>query len=129
MPSPRRTPPPESFLPLTPAAFEILLALAGGELHGYAIMQAVERRTDGATKLLPGTLYRALSRMLEGGLIVDARSRRRPGEERRRRYLITELGRQTLAAETRRLSRQVRAAKRVESRAPEDRDSAKASES
>ena len=62
---------PEQFLPLTPVVFEIALALATCERHGYEIMQEVERRTDGQISLHPGTLYRALSRLLDQGLIEE----------------------------------------------------------
>jgi DNA-binding PadR family transcriptional regulator len=61
----------DSFLPLTPVVFEIALALAAGERHGYEIMQDVERRTDGHIVLHPGTLYRALGRLLDQGLIEE----------------------------------------------------------
>ena len=62
---------PESRLPLTPVAFEILLSLAEEERHGYHIMQAVERRTDGRISLHAGTLYRALARLMDAGLIEE----------------------------------------------------------
>jgi DNA-binding PadR family transcriptional regulator len=62
---------PERFLPLTPVVFEIALTLAAGERHGYEIMQDVERRTDGRVVLHPGTLYRALSRLLDQELIEE----------------------------------------------------------
>ena len=61
----------DRFLPLTPVVFEIALSLAAGERHGYEIMQDVERRTDGAIALHPGTLYRALGRLLDQGLIEE----------------------------------------------------------
>ena len=62
---------PETFLPLTPVAFEILLALADGERHGYSILQEVETRSGGAVSLHAGTLYRALARLLENDLIEE----------------------------------------------------------
>src|SRR5256885_9498386 len=62
---------PESQLPLAPATFQILLALAGGERHGYAIMKEVAARNDGAVRLGPGTLYGALKRLLETGLVEE----------------------------------------------------------
>jgi DNA-binding PadR family transcriptional regulator len=82
---------PESFLPLTPVAFEILLALAEGELHGYSVMREVERRSGGAVTLHPGTLYRALARLLESGLIEELEARPAPAhdDERRRYYRMT----------------------------------------
>ena len=72
-----------TFLPLQPATFHILLALADDDRHGYAIIQDVAERTDGALKLSAGTLYRSIQRMLEQGLIVEPR--RRPGAGGRRR--------------------------------------------
>ena len=85
---------PETFLPLTPVAFEILLALADGEQHGYSIMREVERRSGGAVTLHPGTLYRALARLLESGLIAELDERPDPqhDDERRRYYQLTERG-------------------------------------
>ena len=74
---------PESFLPLTPVAFEILLALADGERHGYSILQEVESRSGGAVSLHAGTLYRALARLLESDLIAELR--RIAGSVERRR--------------------------------------------
>ena len=73
----------DRFLPLTPVVFEIALALAAGERHGYEIMQEVERRSDGQIVLHPGTLYRALGRLLDQGLIEELDER--PGGRRRRR--------------------------------------------
>ena len=91
--------------PLTPAVFHIALALAGGAKHGYGIMQDVERQTNGALKLGPGTLYGTLKRMLAGDLVEEA------GEgDRRRYYRLTTLGRQTARAEAGRLESLVREA-------------------
>ena len=102
--------PAESLLPLTPISFEILLALVGGDLHGYAILQAVETRLDGKLPLRTGTMYRALARLLEEGLIE--RSDAEAGDDPRRRYYaITALGRDTARAEARRLADQVEAAR------------------
>ena len=82
---------PESFLPLTPVAFEILLALADGERHGYSILQEVETRSGGAVSLHAGTLYRALARLLESDLIDELRQSPDPSsdDERRRYYRLT----------------------------------------
>lgn len=101
------------FLPLTPVAFEILLALAEGDQHGYSIMRAVEERTNGAMEMHPGTLYRALNRLLSQGLIVELDDRPAPelDDERRRYYRMTPLGTQVLRAEARRLEGQVIAAR------------------
>ncbi len=103
---------PLHLLPLTPVAFEILLALTTGERHGYAIMRAVEERTEGRTSLHAGTLYRALARLLEGGLLEERDERPQAGsDERRRYYALTDLGRAVAAAEARRLESQVGAAR------------------
>src|SRR5262245_53668496 len=103
----------ESFLPLTPAVFHILLALADEEAHGYAIMQEVAMRSEGSVKLGPGTLYGAISRLLDDGLIEEHDQRPDPkmDDARRRYYRLTHLGGSVLAAETRRLSELVRAAR------------------
>ncbi|MCB1022693.1 MAG: helix-turn-helix transcriptional regulator [Acidobacteria bacterium] len=105
---------PAAFLPLTPAVFEILLALAEQDLHGYAIMQAVETRSAGAVKLLPGTLYRALDRLLDSGLVKEKPSKSSADDPRRRYYRLTPLGRRVLSAEAKRLEEQVRAAQRLD---------------
>jgi DNA-binding PadR family transcriptional regulator len=103
----------QSFLPLTPVAFEILLALAGGEQHGYAIMLDVERRTSGAISLHAGSLYRALNRLLEAGLIEELEQRPQVDhdDERRRYYRLTAMGLQVARGEARRLELQVEAAR------------------
>ena len=82
---------PESLLPLPPATFHILVALADEEQHGYAIMQDVAARTGGELKLSAGTLYRSIQRMLEQGLIDERRERPAPelDDERRRYYRLT----------------------------------------
>jgi DNA-binding PadR family transcriptional regulator len=96
---------PAALLPLTPTVFHILLALADGEKHGYAIMQEVEARTDGAMRLGPGTLYGSIQRMLKDGLIVEVRDRSGTshGDERRRYYRLTGFGQRVLRAEAQRL--------------------------
>lgn len=100
---------PESFLPLTPVAFEILLAVAEGERHGYEIMVEIEQRTGGRISPNPGTLYRALDRLLQEGLLTFAV---RPAEgESRRVFSLSPLGRAVAAAEAARLSDQVLAAR------------------
>lgn len=102
---------PESLLPLTPVAFEILLSLAHEDRHGYHIMQAVEARTGGRITLHAGTLYRALARLLDVGLIVELEERPQADtDERRRYYRLTKLGRDVAQAEAARLESQVRAA-------------------
>ena len=101
-----------SLLPLTPATFHILLALADEERHGYAIMQEVAERTDDGVKLGPGTLYGSLKRLLEGGLVEEGVERTDPemDDERRRYYRITAAGHRALAAELLRLRALVRLA-------------------
>ena len=103
---------PETLLPLTPAVFHILLALADGEKHGYAIMQEVGARTGGSMRMGPGTLYGSIQRMLKDNLIAEAQERVDPvhGEERRRYYRLTGFGLQVLQAEARRLEQLVRIA-------------------
>ena len=103
----------EAFLPLTPVAFEILLALADGEQHGYSIMREVERRSSGAVLLHPGTLYRALARLLESGLIEELDERPAPeqDDERRRYYQLTQTGIAVARAEAERLAGQLAAAR------------------
>lgn len=100
-------------LPLTPAVFHILLALAERERHGYSIMQEVEARTDGKFRLGPGTLYGSIKRMLADGLIEETESRpdHESDDERRRYYRLTDLGRQAATAEAERLCSLVREAR------------------
>lgn len=103
----------DAFLPLPPATFHILVALVDQERHGYAIIQDVEARTDGALRLSAGTLYRSIARMVEQGLIREV-SRRPPlalDDERRRYYRITPLGMDVARAEMRRLTELVRLAR------------------
>jgi DNA-binding PadR family transcriptional regulator len=98
---------PESLLPLPQAAFHILVALAQGDRHGYAIMQDVAAGTGGNLKLNPGTLYTTIRRLLEQGLVIELDERPDPEEddERRRYYRLSDLGRQVAKAEAARLSR------------------------
>lgn len=94
----------EDLLPLTPIAFDILLTLLDGDAHGYAIMRSVEERTGGRRSLHAGTLYRALSRLVDGGLITEVEEPPAEGEDERRRYYrVTRLGRLATAEEARRL--------------------------
>jgi DNA-binding PadR family transcriptional regulator len=102
---------PESFLPLTPVAFEILLALADAERHGYSIMQEVEQRSNGTVILHAGTLYRALARLLEHELIEELDERPADDDERRRYYRLTARGIAVARAEAARLSGQLAAAR------------------
>ena len=101
-------PDPLSFLPLTPLAFHVLVALGNGELHGYGIIKDIEERTDGALTLRSGTLYTALQRLLDAGWMEDAPATGRGAVDPRRRYYrITRLGRVIAAAESERLARMV----------------------
>ncbi|HKV61334.1 MAG TPA: PadR family transcriptional regulator [Candidatus Acidoferrum sp.] len=95
----------ELFGPLTPAMFHVLLALAGDDLHGYAILKEVELRTEGKVRLSTGTLYGIIKRLLNDGLIVELRTRPAEAEddERRRYYRLTPKGRQVAAAEAERM--------------------------
>ena len=99
-------------IPLTAAVFNILLALADGEKHGYAIKLEVENATDGKIHMGPGTLYGSLDRMVKAGLIEE--SEHRPGadedDERRRYYRLSQFGRRVLQLEASRLADLVRAA-------------------
>ena len=100
---------PETFLPLTPVAFEILLALGDGERHGYEVMVEIERRSGGRISPNPGTLYRALDRLVQEGLLTSAV--RSVEGETRRLFSLSPLGRDVAAAEAARLSDQVLAAR------------------
>jgi DNA-binding PadR family transcriptional regulator len=104
---------PEGYLPLTPAVLDIMVALGNEELHGYAIMQEVRRRTDGQRRLAPGTLYRSLKQMEQRGWVAQSEERPEPSldDERRRYYRLTELGRRVALAEVERLEGLVGAAR------------------
>jgi DNA-binding PadR family transcriptional regulator len=115
---------PGDFGSLTSIEYEILLSLAGGDLHGYAILQEIGERSSGVLTVRPGTLYRAISRLLDAGLIaeLDAAGKRSSvtEDERRRTYTITRTGRQVASIESERLARQLetaRARKLLKSRA------------
>ena len=97
---------PEKMLPLTPAVFHILLALADKERHGYGIMQEVAFRTDGKLRMGPGTLYGSIKRMIADGLITESGERPDPSldDERRRYYRLTSFGQRVAQAEAQRLA-------------------------
>lgn len=99
----------EPYLPLTPAMFHILLALADGEKHGYAILKEVSRRTDGKVHLSAGTLYGNLARLESSAMIVESDQRPEFGldDERRRYYRLTDFGREVAMAEARRMEEAV----------------------
>ena len=99
--------------PLTGTFFYILLAIADEERYGLEIVKEIERRTGGEVRLGPGTLYNAIKKMSETGLIEETDGPRRPGDDdpRRRYYRITKAGKRTVEAEASRLERLVKAAK------------------
>ena len=105
----------DDLLPLTPAVFHILLALADGERHGYDIMRAVESLTEGKMQMGPGTLYGSIKRMLRDGLITESDERPDPelDDSRRRYYELTAFGQQVLAAESNRLAHLVEVARQM----------------
>lgn len=106
-------PDPRSFLPLTPLAFEVLLALADGPRHGYGIILEVGERTDGLIRLRTGTLYVLLQRLVDQELIDESAKRPGPDDDSRRKYYsVTPLGRAVLEAEARRLAAVVGEARR-----------------
>ena len=99
-------PDPNQFLPLAPAALHILLALSAQDLHGYGIMQDVQRQTEGRLRLGPGTLYDNLARLLKNGLVAESGE-----DERRRYYRLTAFGKKVLGAEVVRLETVIRDAR------------------
>jgi DNA-binding PadR family transcriptional regulator len=99
---------PESQTPLTTAMFHVLLALADGEMHGYAILKEVEIQTAGEVRLSTGTLYGIIKRLLENGLITEVRPPAAKNDDPRRRYYkLTADGRETAIAEAKRLEKLV----------------------
>ena len=96
---------PDDLLPLTPGMFHVLIALADGDKHGYAVIKEVARRTDGAIRLSAGTLYTLIRRFVQDGVIAE--SAHRPAaaldDERRRYYRITDFGREVARAEAARM--------------------------
>lgn len=99
------------FLPLSPAALHILLALASEDLHGYGIMLEVARQSQGQYKLGPGTLYDNLRKLMTQRCVEEAQKRTADDDPRRRYYRLTGLGRSVLSAEVARLESVVREAK------------------
>src|ERR1700676_4339410 len=97
----KQTDTPEGMLPLTPAVFHILLALADGERHGYSIMQEIAANTQGKLRMAPTTLYRSIKNMVHKRLIIETDERPDPelDDERRRYYRLTTFGQQVALAE------------------------------
>lgn len=98
-----KTTPPDSFLPLNPRVFSLLVVLLDGPSHGYGIKLAVEERSGGQVTLDPGSLYRMISRLVDDGIIAESGARDAGGDPRRRYYELTALGREVVAEEARRL--------------------------
>lgn len=113
----RRKATPEDWLPLTQPALQVLLSLADGEKHGYAILKEIARRTEAAVAMSVSTLYGVLQRLERDALIREAATRPDPDldDERRRYFRITDLGRDVLRAELARFERAIAmaAAKRL----------------
>jgi DNA-binding PadR family transcriptional regulator len=101
---------PQKFIPLRTHWFHIMLSLAGGDQHGYGIMQEVLNRTTGKVRLWPATLYGSIKRLIEAELIEESDERPAPelDDARRRYYRLTRLGRRVLDAECERLQELVR---------------------
>jgi len=103
---------PEDLLPLSPPVYHVLLALGDKALHGYAIIQAFEQKTAGRDRLLPGTLYATIARMVRAGLIQESRDAEAESTDARRRYYrVTSFGRAVAAAESERLRRLLQVAR------------------
>ena len=104
---------PQPLLPLTPAMFYVLVALADGQTHGYAILKDVEQLTDGSVRLSTGTLYGIIKRLLADGLIRESgMSAKDKEDERRRLYELTAFGRDVARAEAARLENTLAIARR-----------------
>ncbi|MEZ5316733.1 MAG: PadR family transcriptional regulator [Vicinamibacterales bacterium] len=104
---------PRSFLPLTPLAYQVLLSLADADRHGYGIIREVADRTDGVVRIRTGTLYTMVQRLLDERLLEESDFRpAHDDDERRKYYRLTDLGRDVLAAETRRMEALIGEARR-----------------
>lgn len=99
------------FLPLSPATLHILLALAGGDQHGYGIIKEVARQSEGQYKLGPGTLYDNLQKLMDRGLVKETSGRSKNEDRPRRYYQLTQFGRRVLSADVARLKSVLREAK------------------
>jgi DNA-binding PadR family transcriptional regulator len=103
---------PTAFLPLSPPVFHVLVSLADGDRHGYAIIKEVAERTDGEQRMGAGTLYAILKRLLDDGLIAEVQGVRAEADDQRRRYYrLTPRGRRIARAEVDRLERDVASAR------------------
>ncbi len=98
-------------LPLTHLSYHVMLAIADAPLHGYGIIKEVAARTDGAMELEAGTLYAAIKRMNDEGLLEDAPAPQEGGDSRRRYYRLTDFGRDVLEVESQRLANLLRVAR------------------
>src|SRR5512146_547738 len=100
---------PAPYLPLSPAMFHVLVALADGEKHGYAILKDISRTTDGAVRLGAGTLYAVIKRFVDEGLIAESDERPDPAldDERRRYYRLQDTGREVVMAELGRMEQAI----------------------
>jgi len=103
---------PAELLPLSPAVFHVLVALADGDIHGYAIMKEVEQLTGGAVRLSTGTLYGIIKRLLADGLIRETTVQSTKDDERRRSYSLTPFGKDVARAEAARLEQTIAIARR-----------------
>jgi len=103
---------PAELLPLSPAVFHVLVALADGDIHGYAIMKEVEQLTSGAVRLSTGTLYGIIKRLLADGLIRETTVQSTKDDERRRSYSLTPFGKDVARAEAARLEQTIAIARR-----------------
>jgi len=108
---PQNDPNVETFLPLSAPVFHVLIAMADGDKHGYAILKEVEERTGGKVRLSAGTLYAIIKRLLNDGLIEEIEERPAEDDERRRYYTLTAFGRKVAAAEAQRMEDMVAAAR------------------
>jgi DNA-binding PadR family transcriptional regulator len=107
---------PQKYIPLKTQWFHIMLSLAGGEQHGYGIMQEVLGRTAGKVRLWPATLYGSIKRLIEADLIEESDDRPEPelDDARRRYYRLTPLGKRVLGAECDRLQDLVRSIRKTQ---------------
>jgi DNA-binding PadR family transcriptional regulator len=108
---PQSDPNVETFLPLSAPVFHVLIAMADGDKHGYAILKEVEERTGGKVRLSAGTLYAIIKRLLNDGFIEEIEERPAEDDERRRYYTLTAFGRKVAAAEAQRMEDMVAAAR------------------